>query len=385
MVLAGLGAWRGVTLGLLALALAMPMRSSPALAQEMPFEVAGVAVDITAESGAVARDRAMIDGQRRALDILLLRLAPPEEVGRLPRLDDERIAEMVEDVAVDSERVSALRYAGSLTVRFRADLVRALLEGTGVRFAATASKPVLVLPILSAGGRSMLWDDGNAWREAWVRRQAGKELVPLLVPMGDLDDLAAIDAEQAVAGDTARLLPLTGRYGAGEALVAVAALGIDSASGQPTVIVTARRYGPEGMKDMFTETVIAAGETVDNLYARAAERVALRLQDAWKQQNLVTAGVEKTLTVRAPVASLAEWTELRRRLAGAASLRRHDVISLSRLEGRLSLVYVGDEMQLARALAQRDLALVQELDGWRLGLTGAMPSASAIPPTVTTP
>jgi len=350
-----------------------------ASAQEEMLEVSGVAVDVTAENAALAQERALLEGQRRALDMLLRRLAPPEDVARLPPLADAEIGDMVQDFSVESEKASAVRYAGMLSFRFRAAPVRALLEGAGMRFAASA-KPVLVLPVLAVGSSSLLWDEANAWRAAWVARRPGSELVPLVVPLGDLDDIGAVDAQQALAGDAARLQSLAARYGAGDALVTVAEVGAEAGSGETVLTVTTHRYGLEGLKDTARDRLALGGETLDALYARAAEQVAAGVQEAWKRQNLVVAGPQRALVVLVPIGGHAEWIELRRRLTGMASLHRSELLALSRREALVNLVYVGDEAQLARALAERDLELVEGGGVWMLGLAGRRPAAGAATP-----
>lgn len=74
----------------------------------------------------------------------------------------------------------------------------------------------------------------------------------------------------------------------------------------------------------------------------------------------VPSGPVRTLSVIVPIASLRDWVEIRRRLAGIPAVQRAEVRGLARTEGELNLVYFGDEMQLQQALAQRQLSLLQE-------------------------
>jgi hypothetical protein len=81
-------------------------------------------------------------------------------------------------------------------------------------------------------------------------------------------------------------------------------------------------------------------------------------------------GPVRTLTVNVPIASLRDWVEIRRRLAGIPTVQRADVRALARTEGQLNLVYYGDEAQLQQALAQRQLSLLQDPQQWVLQLGG---------------
>jgi hypothetical protein len=82
----------------------------------------------------------------------------------------------------------------------------------------------------------------------------------------------------------------------------------------------------------------------------------------------VPSGPVRTLSVSVPIASLRDWVEVRRRLAGIATVQRAEVRALARTEGQLNLVYFGDETQLQQALAQRQLSLLQDAQQWVLQL-----------------
>ena len=102
--------------------------------------------------------------------------------------------------------------------------------------------PIIVLPIYQAGGQAILWEDSNPWREAWRRLEIKNELVNLMVPIGQLADVMAINAEQALEGDRKSLRKFAMSYGAEETLVAVASLSSLS-SDQISVDVTIQNFG----------------------------------------------------------------------------------------------------------------------------------------------
>lgn len=359
-------------------ALCLLLLALPGTAQDAgtdPFTVNGVGVDVTAGSAAEARDQAITEAQRAAFRQLLARLAPPEDIARLPALSDAEIGQMVTDFEVEEERASAVRYIGRLTFRFREAPVRQYLERQGTRFATTVSKPVLVLPILTAEEGDLLWEETNAWRAAWAANPQQNELVPLIVPLGDLEDIQAIDAAQALAGDSRGFAALARRYGTGDTIVAeVRAPGPDAKS----IRIRAIRYLESGAAQSFEEQASASDASPEALYAAAVERLSARVQEDWKRQNLVAGNVEQTLDVVVPIRGITDWVAVQQRLRGIANVRRTEVVYVTRREGRLNLVFVGDQSQLTRALSQRDLALAQGGGSWvlTLGATGASPSAA---------
>ena len=146
------------------------------------FEIKGVAVDVTADNAAVAREQALAEGERIAYGRLLGRLVPIAEQHRLPDLGPGEVVRLVKDLSVAEEKTSAVRYLGKLDIRFKGEEVRRLLIDHGIPFAETPSKPVLVLPVYQAAGALLLFDDPNPWRDAWGKGVAGDGLVPLPLP-----------------------------------------------------------------------------------------------------------------------------------------------------------------------------------------------------------
>jgi len=109
------------------------------------YEERGVAVDRTAATATQAREEALAEGRRVALQRLLERLAPPEDRARLPRLSDVQVLDLVQSFEVESERTSAVRYLAILTVRFQPEGIRTLLRqagGTGAAGRLTAAVPI---------------------------------------------------------------------------------------------------------------------------------------------------------------------------------------------------------------------------------------------------
>ena len=331
------------------------------------FTVKGVKVDVTAASTAVARDLALEMGEGLAFRRLLERLTLRVDHARLPEFDTADIAPFVLDFAVAQEKASSVRYLATLNYSFKADEIRRLLIDRNIRFAETTSKPVLVLPVYQAAGSLLLWDDPNPWRQAWAGREAFYSLVPAILPEGDLADIAAIGAEQAVAGDDQRLSAIAGRYNAGDTVVALAVLKMER--GRPDLEVFVTRYGPARQDQTVVNNFSSDdGESLESLLARAARELTHQIEDNWKLDNLLQFERQAVVAVKIRIAGLKDWLEVRNRLADVAVIRRSDLVILSLDEARVNLHYIGEPEQLALALQQADMIIKQEGDGWVLEL-----------------
>ena len=370
-------------LGLL-VGLWLPFGNAPAHAQSDIFTVRAVPVDETAETAAAARQAAISAGQQLAFDRLLARLVPLDQITQVPVLGPGLLEFYVLDFSVANERTSPVRYLADLTFRFNAAEVRTLLRNSGVGFAETRSKPLLVLPVFTGEGEApRLWLDPNPWRAAWSQRLAEDGLVPLQVPLGDLRDVAAIDASRAQAGDFASLSAIGEAYGAGEVLVSEAALSGDTLAGSARLAIVSNRYEMGQLRTTQRDEVVQALEEEEaDFFARAAQAVDSAIQEAWKQQNLLQFSNQRSIAVFVPLGGLSDWLEVRRRIDGVASIQSLGVTSLSRRVVEMEITFVGDEQRLTRALAQRDLFLsLREDSNWELTLAGRAPAVPTDQPS----
>ncbi len=347
------------------LAIAVAMSSAqPAEASVEIFEVRDVPVDATAASAAEARDTALAQGQREAFYRLLYRLTLKEHHALIPNLDAGTISTYVRDFSVSGEKTSDVRYLARLHVRFKERDVRSLLNEFGLPFAETPSKPALVLPVLKRGAQAVLWRDPNPWRQAWAAVPMPNAPVPLMLPVGDLDDIGLVTVQQALGIDPNALSTIAARYEAGAAIVVRADL---AAIGAPHLELLITRAALTGETTTVAARVEAGtGETVDTVLKRAASIAIDLIEEDWKRQNLMNFDQGGILAVSVPIRSLEHWLDIRRRIGEIAVIDRTDLILLSREEALLNIHFIGTTSQLSRALAQIDLNLSEQQGVWSL-------------------
>ena len=352
----------------------MPLTA--AVAQDDVFAVHNIKVDATADDAAAARDAAVAQGHQDALLVLLRRLVPRSQVASVPPADEVEIANMVQEFSVSNERTSDVRYLAELTVRFNPDSIRQYLRNAGVSFAEIQSDPLLVLPVLGTKGNARLWREPNPWRHIWSARNLTSELVPIISPLGDLDDVAAINADQALEAESDPLDAVAARYGANEVLVSQMRLSGDPAAGGARADITATRYTSFSSRTFRLTYSQQQGESGNAFLARARDGVAGEIQDAWKEANLLRYGEENQLMATVPVRSISDWMEVKRRLDTAPLVVKSSLAHMTRNAVEVLIIFMGDEQQLARTLAKSDLTLTPDeyaAGWWQLFLNAGAP------------
>ncbi len=91
-----------------------------------------VNVDVTDVDAAAAKEKAMLDANRRALNNVAPMLATQAGVELINSLSNEQIAYFIKDATVLEEKSSDIRYIASLKITIQDDILRQYLEEKGV-------------------------------------------------------------------------------------------------------------------------------------------------------------------------------------------------------------------------------------------------------------
>lgn len=328
------------------------------------FTVAGISVDETAETATEARDLAVQAGKEAAFRALLNRLVPEGYQDQYPRLTNAALDSLILGVEVFDEKRSSVRYLADLKINFQPSDVRSLLRRSGLPFSETISKPLLVFPVMQYGFDLTLWGTPNPWRLAWQRRETSQALVPVLVPLGDIEDRQVVDARAARQGATERLSLLRERYNAGDVLVVEAKYSDD----RPTQMELAiDYYGGVGARSLMR--TFNRPEGVEDLSAfmdMAAATIHEEIVEIWKGRTLIQLGTLSRLIARVPLSSYTEWLDIRKKLKSVSVMDRVSLTSLTNIEARLDLQFYGNPQQLAVALAQEDILLNRAGGMWTI-------------------
>ena len=344
------------------------MPAAPAVMLDIPnaYQVNNVSVDVTARTAAIARELAVRNGQRKALDILLRRLTTEEDRQAIPMLDDRGVESLVLSIEFMNERYSPTRYMADLVIVFNQDGVRNLLEISGSSFSETMSRPVLVLPYHQNAGLTTAWTEDNAWLEIWREIDWRTSLVPFMFPgsddayalaglgMGDDENFDTIAPEMAA------------QYGVGETLIVRANDSINFLTGQLQLqVLTIRAGGGLEVRSDHIFTPIDGEDDVD-FFTRVATTIGEDVAGAWKEQTLVSMDQLGSMRAQMYLSSLQEWIELKKRLEKVPLIREMALHSISINEVQLDLIYLGTPAQLSATLQQYGISLTEFDQQWTL-------------------
>lgn len=349
-----------------------PAATPPAAVNDEAYIIHAIAVDVTAASAVAARDKAIFDGQRTALTQLLERMEAAKAINPA-KLSDNKIAALVKNFEITSEKASNVRYIASMNVRFKPQAVQNLLNNAGVSFVASPTMPIVILPISDSNGRPVLWEENTTWRNALEQLEHKDSLQPVLVPNGELSDIGAVGTQAAIAGDAGSLGAIATLHSASAVIVAQITGDVIKLSPKQPLTIQLTRYDSGGQKSDNQTVVIPATDNSNSQLADAASRV----QDFIMHRSLNTTAeagkanpaqtAQAAMQLYAPLTTLPELTRLRQKLGALSAIQRINIQSITREGADLVLEFNGDAVQLQQGMMQQGLSLSQSMTGqWQI-------------------
>jgi uncharacterized protein DUF2066 len=331
------------------------------------YAVQGVAADVTGKDATTAKNQALMDVQVKAFFILVERLGSPEIARELSAMQLKEIAPYLKSLSIEHETSAPGRYIGKFTVRFLPDKMRALLGRYGVVVPAAQAPAVVIIPLWNPPDGPQLWED-NLWRQAWLDLGAEQALVPLIVPLGDLEDTETLAAAEALAENPIKLEAVRRRYNAAGVLVATAA----PADGNGILAAITGRIAQGKLK--FSKTYTSEEGTREASAALAVRRIqALMIENYKRQKAKATAeatasdaasGPSHSLPVAVPFSSPSQWNRIRSRILDTPNVIGVDVSTLDSSGAVIRLMFTDSIGVLQANMQDTGLNLSQMGGTW---------------------
>jgi hypothetical protein len=327
------------------------------------FAVQGVDVDVTDTDATTAKNKALVEVQVKAFKQLADRLGSSEVVDAVAAMEEKQILPYLRSLSIEQEAISPGRYQGKFTVRFLPEKIKSLYGQYGVRVVSAQGPAFVVLPIWKTAEGAQLWED-NPWRAAWINLRAEQSLVPIIVPLGDLDDSEILSAKDVLAGDELKLEAIRRRYDVKAVVVAYA----EAAEGGG---IHASMVGNTPLGKMSFDKVYTAEDgTLASSAVLATKRFHGVMIEKYKSNASRTSDADgstskrQSLSVAVPFAGPSEWNRLRSRILSTPGVVSLDVASLGGDGAVVKLLITGGVESLEDKFRSSGLELSRAGGAW---------------------
>lgn len=329
-----------------------------------PFAMQGVEVDVTDSSAATAKEKALIEVQKKAFVSLAEKLGDAETADQLANLDEKKIIPLLKSLSIEEEKISPGRYQGRFTVRFLPEKIKPIFASVGIPLPQSQGPAMLVVPVWqNEQGQTSLWDD-NVWRKAWQNLNAQQAQIPLIVPLGDQDDSSTLSAQDAVNSDPVKLEALRRRYDVKTLLVAFAEPAPDGG-------IHAHMVGSSPLGKITIDKIYKADSgTLNDSAVLAAQRFHSLMIDKFRSDQAkiaakaVNPNAPQSIAVAIPFTSPTQWNGLRARILSTPGVLGVDVTSLDAQGASAKLVYSGDLQDMQSSFQATGLEMSRSGGSW---------------------
>jgi hypothetical protein len=257
-------------------------RGIPPVDSTSNFEIDGVEVDVSADTGEHAR----IEGWRRAQSLgwrMLWARTHNRPLAQAPVLTDSVLNGIVSGIVIEQEQIGPTRYIARLGVLFDRARTGQML---GVQGLTRRSAPMLVIPVMRTGSSAYSFEFRNDWQRAWAQFRTANSPVDYVRPSGIGIDPLVLNMTQTKRRGRGWWRMLLDQYGAAD--IVVPELELRRAyPGGPAIGLFAARYGPDNVLiGRFELTARSSADVprmldegvrrLDLLYGQALDRGLLR-------------------------------------------------------------------------------------------------------------
>jgi Uncharacterized protein conserved in bacteria (DUF2066) len=335
-------------------------------AEESPYTVAKISVDVTDKSAVAAKNKAISEAGEQALDTVLSRVVPFSALSQLPALAPQQAEALVNGLSIRKEQYSTTRYIATLDIILNEQGVKQLLAAYGIPTNDARAPMISVLPVTLEGDKVKAGND--AWRQAWLDIDVSNGLTPANV-LRPRPDLEAGTVRAVLAGDTSAYASLQGEYGSAPLVVAV---GEPVGGGQ---FVT-RLAGEDGVGRINYGRIDQVGGEEASAAAHDAAAFAYALiENRWKAMQSPGGAVAparyedgtpapgapqgeppRNVIAVVPFSGLKEWQDIRARLDHVPGIQGLEVNSLSPRMASITFDYPGSLGVLQKVLGDYGFA-----------------------------
>ncbi len=251
-------------------------------------------------------------------------------------------------------------------MRFLSAKIQKLYEDYGVRVPTRQADPIVVLPVWRGADANKLWED-NPWRKAWIDLKGEQGIVPIIVPLGDIEDTETLTVEDALHNDPIKLEAIRKRYGAPNILVAQAQpveggglhVYIEGETGLGKVTFN-KIYKPEdGLPEVAASAAVEKFQTALVEKYKEDTQAAAAAAEAAKNANRT-----QSMAVAVPFSSPREWNAIRSRILNAPNVIGVDLSTLSADGAVIKLIFKNTLPTLQDNMQRVGLTLTQYGQSW---------------------
>lgn len=321
------------------------------------YEVENVQINSSAPTPAQARDLAIINAQKNGLIILLNRLGVNSNI--IDDSSDDEIAALVRSRQIADENIAGNNYSAVFNLVFAKDFIDDFLLRKNIRDnslkaksnLATEGKTALLIPVKILKTESLLWETNNDWKGTLERILQDQLNSQLKIPIGDLNDIAAINAEEITNYGYQQFEPILKKYHCNFVYLAF----FDYDYIENKAIITLKTIREFQTQEIKLSLVNVDRLDYTNFLSKTSKRTIeylLNPQNFNHDSSLNEQDTKKNIIqLTILVLNLDEWLVVKNKIEASNLINQMEIISIARGKIKISVNYVAKNPNIIDSFA----------------------------------
>ena len=324
--------------------------------EDQVFTIRNIKVNVSSTSSVAAKEIALQEAQEQGFQILMEKILLKGEYEKVFNLENIKVTDLAQEIEIESEKTTSVRYIGSIAVKFKKNLVLRILKANNIRFSITKSKPFLILPIYKHGGVTYLWDKENVWKDLWMKDSNDGSLIPIKASEGQFRDFIYFNPNKAIKKNSNNLKKIAEIYDSNGVLIAVLKKKFNRDKSKILLELELLIFRVDGGKtNDFKEVVeIDIDDFSEDFLLEAKEKVQNFVNNQWKVENILS-DTKSSIKLTVNYNNLNEWLNIRNLINDVSIINRYDLVKFSKSFAVISVSFSGTTDQLKIAFKQSDL------------------------------
>ena len=264
--------------------------------------------------------------------------------------------------SIENEKFSKTTYSALITVKFDKTKIENFLKEKEIKYYLGLGSKTLLIPLIKFEDRIILWDDPNPWFEAWIKRPLDSNLTEFILPVGDIEDLIILSAEDVDNLAFSKIKNLSYKYDASNLLILTLEvkktntkfnLKLDATNGLTgdSIVLNAFNYNNDLSFD-------------ENLF-RLANNFARHYDDLWVKKNINKIDLQVKIKLNIKFANFSDWNNLKKLLINADSFSKLEIVRLTKETATVKINLLS-KIDLISSLEEMQYKVVQNEYEWEI-------------------
>lgn len=189
------------------------LNSTPEMAYVNPYHVDGIVVSLPYSHE--ARLKAIHMAQREAFDVIKTRFDMSQD-----SIEGD-IDGLIKDVEVRQEKITPHHYEATFLVRFKENSIKKLFKIKEKEILPPTGKGWVVIPLMKTEEKVLLFEEDNRLLTHFRTQPELYEAHNLTLPLGDLEDIQALNPHKVMAYDKNTFIQFLERYKIAQGLLII--------------------------------------------------------------------------------------------------------------------------------------------------------------------